>query len=302
MFAKRTANCQKLLPDPPCSAGLFTVAYVKLDLTSPTDTLWCMATEHFQRGQVIFHEGDKSHEAYFIVSGMVEISMNTLQGTQSLARIGDGEIFGEMGMITDRPRSATATAIEDTTVETISDEDFEQQIIQHPERLHVYLATLFERIRRTDLLLNSATSVSKSSPVKPGLPADKPPVFRVKLCSRYEETGSAHEPVERTITKLPFRIGRSYFDTAVSALARNDLSIEEGIPCQLSRNHCEINLENGQFLLRDRGSKLGSLVNGTRVSVDAGCISCPLEVGENEIIFGNADSPHRYTITVEELQ
>ena len=42
-------------------------------------------------------------------------------------------------------------------------------------------------------------------------------------------------------------------------------------------------------------------MNGTHVSVDAGCISSPLKTGENKIIFGNADSPHRYTITIEEL-
>ncbi len=260
-----------------------------------------MATEHFQRGQVIFREGDKSQEAYFIVSGLVEITINTSHGVQSLAKIGPGEIFGEMGMIMDRPRSATATSLENTTVETIGEGDFEQQIIQRRDRLHIYLSTLFERIRKTDLLLTSTTNVTVPLTAKPPPPATKDPVFRVKLHSCYDETQSTREPISKTITKLPFRVGRAYFDTAVSALARNDLSIEESPPYQLSRNHCEIDFEGGQFILRDRGSKLGSLVDGVQVSVDAGCISCPLKVGENKIIFGNGDSPHRYSITIEEL-
>jgi CRP/FNR family cyclic AMP-dependent transcriptional regulator len=258
-----------------------------------------MATEHFTRGQVIFREGDKSQEAYFIVSGLIEITLNTSHGVQSLAKIGPGEIFGEMGMIMDRPRSATATAIDNTTVETIAEEEFEQQIIQRRDRLHVYLATLFERIRKTDLLLT--TSTNATVPLTPKPKPAKEPVFRVKLRSNYNETGFEHEPVEKTIIKLPFRIGRAYFDTATSALARNDLSIEEEHPFQLSRNHCEIDFEHGHFILRDRGSKLGSWVNGTQVSVDTGLISSPLQVGENKIIFGNGDSPHRYTITIEEL-
>lgn len=261
-----------------------------------------MATEHFQRGQVIFREGEKSQEAYFIVSGLVEISINTSHGTQSLARIGPGEIFGEMGMIMDRPRSATATSLENTTVETIAEADFEQQIIQRPDRLHVYLATLFERIRKTDLLLTTTTNATVPLIARPKPAPTKEPVFRVKLRSHYDETGYQHEPVEKTITKLPFRIGRSYFDTATSALARNDLSIEEDHPYQLSRNHCEIDFEHGQFILRDRGSKLGSWVNGVHVSVDNGCLSSPLKVGENKIIFGNGDSPHRFSITIEEMQ
>lgn len=259
-----------------------------------------MATEHFQRGQVIFREGDKSKEAYFIVSGLVEISINTSHGVQSLAKIGPGEIFGEMGMIMDRPRSATATALENTTLETIGEEDFEQQIIQRPDRLHVYLATLFERIRRTDLLLTTTTNATVPLVAKPK-PA-KEPVFRVKLRSHYEETGLDHPPVEKTIVKLPFRIGRSYFDTAVSSLARNDLSIDDATPHQLSRNHCEIDFEHDHFVLRDRGSKLGSWVNGEHVSVDSGCISSRLKTGENTVILGNADSPHRYTVTIEQLE
>jgi|UniRef100_UPI0037830418 CRP/FNR family cyclic AMP-dependent transcriptional regulator len=262
-----------------------------------------MATEHFQRGQVIFREGDKSQEAYFIVNGLVEITINTSHGVQPLAKIGAGEIFGEMGMIMDRPRSATATALENTTAEVISEDDFEHQIVQRPDRLHVYLATLFERIRKTDLLLTTSTNATVPLQVKPkAAPVPKEPVFRVKLRSEADGTGLNHEPVSKTITKLPFRIGRAYFDTAVSSLARNDLSIEEQHPYQLSRNHCEIDFEQGRFILRDRGSKLGSWVNGTHVSVDAGCISSALQTGENKITLGNADSPHRFTLTIEELQ
>ena len=259
-----------------------------------------MATEHFQRGQVIFREGDKSQEAFFIVSGLVEISINTSHGIQSLAKIGPGEIIGEMGMIMDRPRSATASALENTTLETIAEAEFEEQIIQRPDRLHVYLATLFERIRRTDLLLSTTTNATVPLVAAKPKPA-KEPVFRVKIRSHYDETGLDHPPVDKTITKLPFRIGRIYFDTAVSSLSRNDLSIDEPHPYQLSRNHCEIDFEQGHFVLRDRGSKLGTWVNGTHVSVDAGCISSPLKTGENNLILGNADSPHRYTLTIEEL-
>ena len=258
-----------------------------------------MATVHLQRGQIIFREGEKSQEAYFIVSGLVEISINTSHGVQSLAKMGPGEIFGEMGMIMDRPRSATATALENTTVETIADDEFEQQIIQRPDRLHVYLATLFERIRKTDLLLSTTTNATV--PLIPKAKPEKEPVYRVKLRSNYSSTSSGHLPVEKTITKLPFRIGRAYFDTAVSSLARNDLSIEEEHPYQLSRNHCEIDYEHGHFILRDRGSKLGTWLDGTHVCVDAGCISSPLKVGENKITFGNQDSPHHFTVTIEEL-
>lgn len=263
-----------------------------------------MLTEHFKKGETIFREGDESREAYFIVSGTVELSLRASSapdGIQSLATIGDGEIFGEMGMITDRPRSATATAVEDTMVETIGNEDFEQQILQRPERLRVYLATLYERIRSTDLLLNPAEGVHTPPKARATEASSQPPGLRAVLRSHYDETGFKHEPVFMEIGNLPFRIGRAHFNVTTSAATRNALSIKEGIACQLSPQHCEIDLEDGVFILRDSGSRQGSWVNGKQVSERAGCLSCPLELGDNEIIFGRRQSPHRYTLTIEEV-
>jgi hypothetical protein len=252
-----------------------------------------MPSEHFNPGQIIFKEGEKSHDAYYIVHGAVEISVSTAHGKQVLGKISPGEVFGEMGMIMDRPRSATATALEPTLVESISETDFESYFLQNPDRLHTYLSTLFERIRKTDLLLQ----VSGHAPVPPPPPSTaKEPVFRVRI-TPVEGTGKS-----TTITKLPFRIGRSYFDTGVNALSRNEYSIEDHAPYQLSRSHCEIDFENGRFVLRDRGSKLGTFVNGEQVCVDIGKISAELKQGENDIVFGTHGSPHHYSIFIEELK
>ncbi|MFN7562376.1 MAG: FHA domain-containing protein, partial [Prosthecobacter sp.] len=56
------------------------------------------------------------------------------------------------------------------------------------------------------------------------------------------------------------------------------------------------------FVLRDRGSKLGTFVNGEQISVDSGKISAVLQQGENEIVFGTHGSPHRYSVFIEELK
>ena len=87
-----------------------------------------------------------------------------------------------------------------------------------------------------------------------------------------------------------------------NALSRNEYSIEDHAPYQLSRSHCEIDFENGRFVLRDRGSKLGTFVNGEQVCVDSGKISAELKLGENDIVFGTPGSPHHYSIFIEELK
>ena len=53
-----------------------------------------MPSEHFNPGQLIFKEGEKSHDAYYLVHGAVEISVTTPHGKQVLGKISPGEVFG----------------------------------------------------------------------------------------------------------------------------------------------------------------------------------------------------------------
>ena len=68
-------------------------------------------------GEPVFNEGDPGNGIYVIRDGLVEISA-LIEGGQSriLARLGPGEIFGEMAVIEDRPRSASVKAIKDTSL------------------------------------------------------------------------------------------------------------------------------------------------------------------------------------------
>ena len=70
----------------------------------------------FTAGSRIFQQGTLGDCAYMIDSGHVEISSFASGNKKSLATLGPGEIFGEMALLDGRPRSATATALHDTTV------------------------------------------------------------------------------------------------------------------------------------------------------------------------------------------
>ncbi len=66
----------------------------------------------YKQGQTIFQEGDAGNCFYLIVYGEVVIS----RGNTELARLGTGECFGEMAVLDDAPRSATAKAADETLV------------------------------------------------------------------------------------------------------------------------------------------------------------------------------------------
>lgn len=273
-----------------------------------------MNTRHFKTGEVIFHEGEISHEAFFLISGTVEISIKSGEGSVVLGRLGEGEIFGEMGMITDRPRSATARALEATTVESINEAEFEQAILARPDRMHAYLATLFDRIRTTDLLLQMewrkqpaadggpSPAAQRERTALHGAPSSgRPAAAGLKHRIRIKSANGNPHPVDVEVTKVPFRIGRAYADTSVALFARNDLSISDSRPHQVSRNHCEIDQGEEGLIVRDRGSTLGTTVNNVELGGHADTLSLPLHEGENLILLGNVQSPYRFVVTVQSM-
>ena len=270
-----------------------------------------MSARTVPAGEVIFKEDEDSKEAFWISQGTVRICMDSEGTPLELARLGPGEVFGEMGLIEDRPRSATAIAETETRLEIIDETTFEEAILHNSERLRTYLATLFERLRTTSSLLEAErakaqASVKRVDPILSGaVPADAPastraaPSYQLKMVS-VDPNPVTGDSMERPIKKFPFRIGRA-LDIG-SPFALNDLEILDEEPWQISRNHCAIERHGEKYFLRDRGTPQGTVVNGHQVGAMSGEIVTELNPGENEIVFGSSDrSPHRYRIIVESI-
>jgi CRP/FNR family transcriptional regulator, cyclic AMP receptor protein len=77
-------------------------------------------TRDFAKGERIFSEGDRGVEFFVLVRGQVEIR----SGNRVLETLEDNSIFGEMALIDDSPRSATAIALTDITVAPVSEKQF----------------------------------------------------------------------------------------------------------------------------------------------------------------------------------
>ena len=70
-------------------------------------------------GTVVFREGDMGECAYIVRDGVVDIQRETANGPQYLASINPGEVFGEIALMTNQPRTATALARSDVTLEVV---------------------------------------------------------------------------------------------------------------------------------------------------------------------------------------
>jgi CRP/FNR family transcriptional regulator/CRP/FNR family cyclic AMP-dependent transcriptional regulator len=108
-----------------------------------------LVPRRFNPGQVIFHLGDPGGLMYIISRGKIKISYNTPDGQEVvLAILGPGDFFGELALLDETPRSASAESLEATETWTLHREDFIHYITENPAfALHV-LQTLAQHIRR----------------------------------------------------------------------------------------------------------------------------------------------------------
>lgn len=100
----------------------------------------------FADGTVIFSEGDEGAEAFVIASGQVDI----LSGNRLLATVGKGEIIGEIALIDNQPRMASARASGDVEVICISQENLKSRIerLGNTDRvMRLIMDTLVRRLR-----------------------------------------------------------------------------------------------------------------------------------------------------------
>ncbi len=105
----------------------------------------------FSPGQIIFREGDVGDGLYLVDEGLVEISAKVgQQERRVLAKLGPNSIFGEMAVIDDEVRSATAIAESDTRLTFVGREDVLSVLKQYPDWLTGLLRELTNRVRTVD--------------------------------------------------------------------------------------------------------------------------------------------------------
>jgi CRP-like cAMP-binding protein len=106
---------------------------------------------HYPAGSILFLEGDPGDFAHIVLSGRVHISVTSLDGEELLLHeAGQGDYFGELALLDGQPRSAAATAVDETTTLCIAREDLLEHLRTHPEAALLMLRFTSERLRRAD--------------------------------------------------------------------------------------------------------------------------------------------------------
>ena len=106
---------------------------------------------NWERGEVIFREGDAGDTCYLLRSGAVVLTREHQDGRMvALAALRAGALFGELAMFRGETRSATAEAVEATSAVALLAGDVQRLIRRHPDLALKLLAALAERVSRTN--------------------------------------------------------------------------------------------------------------------------------------------------------
>lgn len=254
------------------------------------------ATVGFGEGQVIFKQGEPSDKFFIIRSGQVVLTREANGVTTELGKAGPGEVVGEMGVLQNLPRSATATAkgrvwLYGMTLSDLADKRSDGQ--DHPGT--IVSRVLAQRLRKSMEKLDQASLEKLAAPLAPPpAPArnvSPSPVIKVGIRMGWRTGEQVQWSEQNSEHTLPMIFGREPGPQGAPAGTELVL-IEENPPQRLAPLQFSLEFQNGAVLLRDDQSLHGTEVSGISVGPSAGMTQVQLPAGTHVLVAGGEGSPY----------
>jgi diguanylate cyclase (GGDEF)-like protein len=119
----------------------------------------------FAEGECLFEIGEPGTSLFIVTAGTVQVLHPNRAASFQLARIGPGEFIGEMSLLDDSPRSATAKAICEVEALVLDKADFHALVEARPDVALHLLAVMSRRMRRADEHISGLNSQAVRDPV-----------------------------------------------------------------------------------------------------------------------------------------
>jgi CRP/FNR family cyclic AMP-dependent transcriptional regulator len=272
-----------------------------------------MKRKEYNAGDILLKEGDPSDGVYKIMSGEVEIFKKHNGQKIVLGVMKPGDFLGEMGVVDDQPRSASACAKNQVSMIIYEEEEFFDLISRDGSLAEHMILRLCDRVRTlTRKLAEAAASMKTADEIGDEIPPCEPRDMPVRTATNGESAGvrlrllplSEHLvpslPKEgMTIVTFPFSIGRLRAGKESSPAVRIDLEISDSRPFRLSRQHFAFYKNPKGCGVLDLGSALGTEVNGVFLGHNFGKDFEYLKLGKNKITAGGVGSPFNFEVVME---
>src|ERR1044072_681725 len=230
-------------------------------------------------GTYIFREGDLGTEMFILQEGQVEILKSVNYVDEQLAILDKGDFFGEMSLLEDLPRTASARAVTDRKVIRINGANLDQMVRSKPEIAVRIMRKLSRRLRQTDQMLREALGAPDQVSVQvPEMPAlEKPPAPSALAPQKLVHASGMEMHLSTSSETL---VGRR--DPVTGIHPDVDLTPVD-TQRSTSRRHAKIYRRGGKFFACEEiGTMNGTFVNGERVETGV-----PVEIKPgDEVQFG----------------
>jgi len=152
LTAEELNHLLEILPDPTeANEPLSNLSFLQMFMPLGREQLNRLITEQtFHPGEVLFWENEPGDAMYIIRSGMVVALKGKLPTPTFLGYRGPGEVMGEMALIEDQPRSATAVVLKEGRMMRISRQDFQEMMRISPEVGMNIMKEMSRRLRVSD--------------------------------------------------------------------------------------------------------------------------------------------------------
>jgi len=258
----------------------------------------------FAAGEILFREGDPSDLVYRVVSGRVAIIKERPGSPLVLGRVREGEFLGEMGVVEEQPRSATAKAETPVRVDVFGAGEFMKLVCEDSSlalnlirRLSIRLRNLDSHIAR--LLPARKAAVERRRNLRPGghsTPAGRGTTVAIRGGTYALKLFIGVDPI--TVPKMPYTVGRVEKTADGNVTPEPDLGIVDPSPYRLSRSHFVLFEDYNKIYIRDCNSEFGTIVNDRNLGRDFAVDQVALRPGENTVVAGGDGSPYRFLIDV----
>jgi len=250
-----------------------------------------LMTKNFKKDKVIVKKGDYSENIYLIKKGKVALYKN---GDNAYAYLESEDIFGSVDFILEKTSRYSAIALTEVEIEVIDPrilghiDDCDKSNIIKPilqsmaEEIRFY-EQKFEDKDNFAIQVEYTSSNSEKMILRPETKRAK------KLLNNLEYV---------EINKFPFRVGRFTKRRADMLFHRNDLNLLDNPPYSISRSHFSVTKKNGNYYFTDRGSKIGTIVNGKRIGDSHKCNKLILDQSKNKILFGYENDKLEFSLEI----
>ncbi len=105
--------------------------------------------QRYADGDIIVSEGIVSNNAFIIIEGKVNVTKKVDKKSVLINTLKAGDVFGEMGLISQTVRSASVVAVGNVTIGVIEKEQFHRLVEQLPDDVRLIVKALVDRLRFT---------------------------------------------------------------------------------------------------------------------------------------------------------